>query len=328
MSGLGAERWAAIVLFAAAAVTPLVVRDTYILDSVILILLWGALSAAWNVAGGYAGQVSLGHAAFFGIGAYAAALMSARYGRSPWLGLAAGVLLSLGAGGMIGYLSNRLRGPYFALSTIAFAEVLKIVASRWRGFTAGSEGVPVPFRPGFWTLGLSHVAWLYLVLAVALVAYAVQVYLERSRVGYQLAGVREDEDAAEALGIATRRCRVQAIVVSAALTSACGSLWAQYVGFVDPSHVFSIDLSVRFALNSIIGGMGTAFGPFVGSLFITSLETYLRSISSWFSGVGSGFIGIYLIIYGVVLILIVRFAPEGMIGIAARLFARRARAHA
>jgi branched-chain amino acid transport system permease protein len=328
MSGLGPERWAAIVLFAAAAVTPLVVRDTYILDSVILILLWGALSAAWNVAGGYAGQVSLGHAAFFGIGAYAAALMSARYGRSPWLGLAAGVLLSLGAGGMIGYLSNRLRGPYFALSTIAFAEVLKIVASRWRGFTAGSEGVPVPFRPGFWTLGLSHVAWLYLVLAVALVAYAVQVYLERSRVGYQLAGVREDEDAAEALGIATRRCRVQAIVVSAALTSACGSLWAQYVGFVDPSHVFSIDLSVRFALNSIIGGMGTALGPFVGSLFITSLETYLRSISSWFSGVGSGFIGIYLIIYGVVLILIVRFAPEGMIGIAARLFARRARAHA
>jgi branched-chain amino acid transport system permease protein len=328
MTGLGAERWAAIVLFAAAAVTPLVVRDTYILDSVILILLWGALSAAWNVAGGYAGQVSLGHAAFFGIGAYAAALMSARYGRSPWLGLAAGVLLSLGAGAMIGYLSNRLRGPYFALSTIAFAEVLKIVASRWRGFTAGSEGVPVPFRPGFWTLGLSHVAWLYLVLAVALLAYAVQVYLERSRVGYQLAGVREDEDAAEALGIATRRRKVQAIVVSAALTSACGSLWAQYVGFVDPSHVFSIDLSVRFALNSIIGGMGTALGPFVGSLFITSLETYLRSISSWFSGVGTGFIGIYLIIYGVVLILIVRFAPEGMIGIAARLFARRARAHA
>jgi branched-chain amino acid transport system permease protein len=328
MSRLAPDRWAAIALFAAAAVTPVVVRDTYILDSVILILLWGALSAAWNVAGGYAGQVSLGHAAFFGIGAYAAALMSARYGQSPWLGLAAGVLLSLGAGAMIGYLSNRLRGPYFALSTIAFAEVLKIVASRWRGFTAGSEGVPVPFRPGFWTLGLSHVAWLYLVLAVALLAYAVQVYLERSRVGYQLAGVREDEDAAEALGIATRRRKVQAIVVSAALTSACGSLWAQYVGFVDPSHVFSIDLSVRFALNSIIGGMGTALGPFVGSLFITSLETYLRSISSWFSGVGTGFIGIYLIIYGVVLILIVRFAPEGMIGIAARLFARRARAHA
>ena len=325
MSRLGAERWAAIGLFGAAAVTPLVVRDTYILDSVILILLWGALAAAWNVAGGYAGQVSLGHAAFFGIGAYAAALTGARYGRSPWLGLAVGVLLSLGAGAIIGYLSNRLRGPYFALSTIAFAEVLRIVASRWRGFTAGSEGVPVPFRPGFWTLGLGHVAWLYLILVVALVAYGVQVYLERSRVGYQLAGVREDEDAAEALGIATRRRKVQAIVVSAALTSACGSLWAQYVGFVDPSHVFSIDLSIRFALNTIIGGMGTALGPFLGSLFITSLETYLRAT---FSGVAARFSGIYLIIYGVVLILIVRFAPQGLSGLAGRLRARTARAHA
>jgi branched-chain amino acid transport system permease protein len=309
MSRLGAERWAAIGLFGAAAVTPLVVRDTYILDSVILILLW----------------VSLGHAAFFGVGAYAAALTGARYGRSPWLGLAVGVLISLGAGAIIGYLSNRLRGPYFALSTIAFAEVLRIVASRWRGFTAGSEGVPVPFRPGFWTLGLGHVAWLYLILVVALVAYGVQVYLERSRVGYQLAGVREDEDAAEALGIATRRRKVQAIVVSAALTSACGSLWAQYVGFVDPSHVFSIDLSIRFALNTIIGGMGTALGPFLGSLFITSLETYLRAT---FSGVAARFSGIYLIIYGVVLILIVRFAPQGLSGLAGRLRARTARAHA
>ena len=320
-----AERWVAVALFAAAAVTPLVTRDTFLLDSVILILLWGALSAAWNVAGGYAGQVSLGHAAFFGIGAYAAALASARYAHSPWLGLLIGVLLSIGAGGIIGFLSNRLRGPYFALSTIAFAEVLKIVASRWRGFTSGSEGVPVPFRPGFATLGLGHVAWLYLILTTALLAYALQVYLERSRIGYQLAGVREDEDAAEALGIATRRRKVQAIVVSAALTSTCGSLWAQYVGFVDPQHVFSIDLSVRFALNAIIGGMGTALGPFLGSVLITTLETYLRAT---FSGVKAGFTGIYLIIYGVVLILIVRFAPEGLTGLAARWRTRSERAHA
>jgi len=325
MSRLAPDRWAAVAMFAVAALTPLVVRDAFLLDSVILILLWGALSAAWNVAGGYAGQVSLGHAAFFGIGAYAAALMSARYAQSPWLGLVVGVALSVVAGALIGYLSNRLKGPYFALSTIAFAEVLKIVASRWRGFTSGSEGVPVPYRPGFWTLGLGHVAWLYLILVVAVGCYALQVYLERSRVGYQLAGVREDEDAAEALGIATRRRKVQAIVLSAAMTSACGSLWAQYVGFVDPSHVFSIDLSVRFALNSIIGGIGTALGPFLGSLLITSLETYLRAT---FSGVEASFTGIYLIIYGVVLILIVRFAPDGLTGIAGRFWAWRARAHA
>jgi branched-chain amino acid transport system permease protein len=319
------ERWVAAALFTAAALTPVVVRDSFILDSLILILLWGALSAAWNVAGGYAGQVSLGHAAFFGIGAYAAGLMSARYHQSPWLGLLVGVALSLLAGGAIGFLSNRLKGPYFALSTIAFAEVLKIVASRWRGFTSGSEGVPVPFRPGFWTLGLTHVQWVYLALVVAILYYLVQVYLERSRIGYQLAGVREDEDAAEALGIATRRLKVRAVTLSAALTSMCGSLWAQYVGFVDPVHVFSIDLSVRFALNCIIGGIGTALGPFVGSILITSLETYLRAT---FSGMKAGFGGIYLIIYGVVLILVVRFAPEGLTGIAARLRLRRSHAAA
>ena len=194
-----------------------------------------------------------------------------------------------------------------------------------RGFTSGSEGVPVPFRPGFWTLGLGHVQWVYLALVVAIVYYLVQVYLERSRIGYQLAGVREDEDAAEALGIATRRRKVQAVTLSAALTSICGSLWAQYVGFVDPIHVFSIDLSVRFALNTIIGGIGTALGPFLGSILITSLETYLRAT---FSGMKAGFGGIYLIIYGVVLILVVRWAPEGLTGIAARFRVRRADAPA
>jgi len=321
----GLRRRGALLLFGLAALAPLVVRDAYFLDSLILILMWGALSAAWNVASGYAGQVSLGHAAFFGIGAYAAALVSARWGQSPWLGLLLGVALSIAAGAVIGYLSNRLRGPYFALSTIAFSQVLLIVASRWRTLTAGSEGIPVPFRPGFWTLGLSHVAWVYVALALALLYYGVEVYLERSRLGYRLAGVREDEDAAEALGIPTRRLKVLAVTLSAALTAVGGSLWAQYVGFVDPFYVFSIDLSIRFALNTIIGGTGTALGPFLGSILITSLETYLRAT---FSGVRTGFTGIYLIIYGAVLILVVRFLPEGLVGLARRARATPARAQA
>ena len=323
MGDLFRNRRGAVIFFGLAAITPVVVRDAYFLDSLVLILLWGALSAAWNVAGGYAGQVSIGHASFFGIGAYSAALMVVRFGRGPWLGMFVGVILSIGAGFIIGFLSNRLKGPYFALSTIAFSQVLLIGVSRWRGFTAGGEGIPVPFRPGLATLGLGHVGWVYMALAIALVCYAVEVYLERSRVGYQLAGVREDEDAAEALGIATRRLKVGAITLSAALTSVCGSLWAQYVGFVDPSYVFSVDLSVRFALNAIIGGMGTALGPFLGSLLITSLETYLRAT---FSGVKAGFTGIYLIIYGTALILVVRFVPEGLAGIATRVRMRRAHA--
>jgi len=315
----------ALVIFGLAAVTPLFVRDAYFLDTLILILLWGALSAAWNVAGGYAGQVSIGHASFFGIGAYAAALLGTRWQQSPWLGMLVGVLLSIAAGAAIGYLSNRLKGPYFALSTIAFSQVLLIVASRWRGLTSGSEGIPVPFRPGFGTLGLGHVAWAYLALAVAVLYWAIQVWLDHSRFGYRLAGVREDEDAAQALGIPARRLKVIAVTASAALTSVCGTLWAQYIGFVDASYVFSVDLSVRFALNAIIGGMGTAIGPFLGSILITSLETYLRAT---LSGLKSGLTGIYLIIYGTVLILVVRFAPDGLTGLATRLRARRVRVEA
>jgi len=321
----------ALVLFGVAAIVPLVVRDAFFLDSLVLVLLWGALSAAWNLAGGYAGQVSIGHASFFGIGAYAGALSVTRFHQSPWVGLLVGVAISIIVGVVIGVLSNRLKGPYFALSTIALSQVLLIAVSRWRGFTAGGEGIPVPFRPGFATLGLSHLAWVYMALVVAVLYYGAEVYLERSRIGYQLAGVREDEDAAEAIGIPTRRLKVIAITVSAALTSICGTLWAQYIGFVDPAYVFSVDLSVRFALNSIIGGLGTALGPFLGSILITLLETYLRAT---FSGVKTGFTGLYLVIYGAALIIVVRWAPDGLTGIAARLRARvvgrtrGARAHA
>jgi branched-chain amino acid transport system permease protein len=306
------RRAGALAFFAVAAAVPLAVRDQFFLDTLILILLWGALSAAWNVAGGYAGQVSLGHAAFFGLGAYSVAVLAVRWNLSVWAGLAVGALLSTLAGLVIGYLSNRLRGPYFALATIAFAQVLLIVASRWRGLTKGSEGIPVPFRPGFATLGFaSKVSWLYLALAFAVLVWLVEVYLERSRAGYQLAGVREDEEAAQALGIASRRLKVLAVAVSAALTSFGGALWAAYIGFVDPFYVFSLDLSILFALNAIIGGTGTAVGPFLGSLLITSLETYLRA---QFAGVRSGFTGLYLIIYGCLLIVFVRFLPQGLAG--------------
>ncbi|MGH7315976.1 MAG: branched-chain amino acid ABC transporter permease, partial [Candidatus Rokuibacteriota bacterium] len=138
----------AVVFFAGVGLAPLVVRDAFLLDGLVLILIWGTSAAAWNVAGGYAGQVSLGHSAFFGLGAYGAALLATRWDLSPWLGLAVGALVAMAIGLVIGYLSNRLRGPYFVLATIAFSQVLLIVGSRWRGFTAGSEGIPVPFRPG------------------------------------------------------------------------------------------------------------------------------------------------------------------------------------
>ena len=301
----------AVAFFVAAALAPVVVRDAFLLDGLILILLWGASAAAWNVAGGYAGQVSLGHAAFFGLGAYSAALLGTRWDVSPWIGLLVGAGLATALGFIIGFLSNRLRGPYFVLATIALSQVLLIVASRWRGFTSGSEGIPVPFRAGFWTLGIADKrVWVYLVLVLAALLYLVQLYLERSRRGYQLAAVREDEDAALSLGVPARRLKVAAIAVSAALTAACGTLWAQYVGFVDPYYVFSVDLSVRFCLAAILGGIGTPLGPFLGAALITVLETSLRAR---FGGIGAGLVGIYLIIYGVVLVVTMRFAPQGLL---------------
>lgn len=313
---------AAVAYFAAAGLAPLVVRDAFLLDGLVLILLWGASAGAWNVAGGYAGQVSLGHSAFFGLGAYGAALLVTRWSLSPWLGLVVGALAATASGLVIGFLSNRLRGPYFVLATIAFSQVLLIGASRWRGFTAGSEGIPVPFRPGFWTLGLvDKRVWVWIVLGLAVVVYLVQRYLEASRRGYQLAAVREDEDAALSLGVPARRLKVAAIAASAALTAAAGALWSQYVGFVDPIYVFSVDLSVRFALGAILGGLGTALGPFVGAALVTTLETYLRA---QFGGIGAGLVGIYLIIYGSVLILMMRFVPQGLTGWLGHLWRRRA----
>jgi branched-chain amino acid transport system permease protein len=302
----------AIAFFAAAGLAPLVVSDAFYLDTLVLILIWGCAAGAWNIAGGYAGQISLGHSAFFGLGAYAAALCGARWNISPWYGLLIGAALATAAGSAIGFLSNRLRGPYFVIATIAVSQVLLIGASRWRGFTAGSEGIPVPFRPGFWTLGIPDKRiWVWIVLALALAVYLVQVYLERSRRGYQLAAVREDEDAALALGVAARRLKVVAIAVSAAFTAVCGGLWAQYVGFVDPLYVFSVDLSVRFSLAAIIGGLGTALGPFLGSILVTIVETFLRA---QLGGLGSNLIGLYLIVYGAALVLMVRYAPRGLMG--------------
>jgi branched-chain amino acid transport system permease protein len=170
----------------------------------------------------------------------------------------------------------------------------------------------VPFRPGFWTLGIADKrVWVWIVLALAVLVYLVEVYLERSRRGYQLAAVREDEDAALSLGVPARRLKVAAICVSAAFTAAAGALWAQYVGFVDPFYVFSVDLSVRFALAAVVGGLGTALGPFLGAALVTIVETYLRA---QFGGIGGGLVGIYLIIYGGALIVIVRWVPQGLVG--------------
>ena len=306
--GWRGEHFPAGVLFAVALAIPLLTGNLFLQDAAIFILLWAGLAGAWNIAGGFAGQLSLGHAAFFGLGAYTSTLLKIHTGLSPWIGMLCGGALVVVASGFIAFAATRLRGPYFALVTIAFATVMQIVAARWYDFTRGNEGLSIPFEPSaanFMFAG--KLAWTLIVLCYVAGIYLLATWIGRSRFGYQLAGMREDDDAAQALGIDTRRLKVVAIALSAFLTALGGTFYAQYVGFVDPGYVFSIDLSVKFALMCIIGGMGTALGPVLGAVLITALEMALRA--KW----GGERSGLYLIVYGTLLIVVVRVMPEGLV---------------
>lgn len=315
------EHWLAAGLFAVALLIPLTSRNLYVQDALILVLLWASLGSAWNIASGYAGQLSLGHAAFFGLGAYSSTLLKHHLDISPWIGMLVGGVLVVFVSGFVAYAATRLRGPYFALVTVALAAVLQIIAARWQSVTGGNEGLPIAFRPGFENfIFAGKLSWTLIILAYLVCIYAFAVWLSKSRTGFQLIGMREDEQAAEALGVNSRRLKVLTIAVSAFLTALGGSFYAQYVGFVDPAYVFSFDLSVKFALVCIIGGMGTPLGPILGAILITVLEMYLRA--HW----GGERSGLYLIVYGTLLVIVVRFMPEGLVVGVPRLF-RQPRRH-
>ena len=302
---------------AVAILVPLASDNLFLQDATILILLWAGLASAWNIAGGFAGQISLGHAAFFGLGAYTSTLLRLHFGLSPWLGMLCGGALVMLTSGFIAFAATRLRGPYFSLVTLAFAAVVQIIAARWYGLTRGNEGLSIPFEPGLGNfMFAAKLPWTLIVAGYVLLVYAVSVWIARSRFGFQLAGMREDEDAAQAIGIDTRLLKVAAIALSAFLTALGGSFYAQYVGFLDPGYALSFDLSIKFALMCIIGGLGTPLGPILGAVMITTLEMYLRA--KW----GGGRSGLYLVVYGALLILIVRVMPIGLVRGIPQLLAR------
>jgi len=288
-------------------VAPLTTSNNYYLDIIIQILMWGAAATAWNIVGGYAGQFSLGHAAFFGIGAYTSSLLFVVMGVSPWIGMLAGAALSGLFALVIGYLSVRLRGPFFTLATIALAEVLQIVAIYWRSLTGGGAGLLVPFTPGLATFMFeSKRTYAYVGVGFLLAMLGASYAIERSRIGYYLVAIREEEEAARALGVRVLWMKLAAIVVSAFFTSLIGSFYAQYTLWLEPPYTFSLDLSIQFSLMAIIGGLGTWFGPLLGAALITPLNLFLRA---WFGEVASG---LYLVFYGVALVLVVLFMKQGI----------------
>jgi branched-chain amino acid transport system permease protein len=282
--------------------------NRFLQDATIVILLWAGLASAWNIAGGFAGQLSLGHAAFFALGAYTSTLLKLHWDLSPWFGMIVGGVLAIAISGFMAYAAVRLRGPYFGLVTIAFATVLQIIAARWYSLTRGNEGLTIPFRPGFSNFMFADkLSWTIVVLGYVVIVYGFSVWLSQSRMGFQMAGMREDEEAARALGVHSLKLKVIAIAISAFFTALGGTFYAQYVGFIDPAYVFSFDLSIKFALICIIGGLGTSLGPILGAIIITALEMYLRA--KW----GGGRSGFYLMVYGALLMVVVRVMPEGLI---------------
>ena len=278
-------------------------------DVVIQTYLWAGLAIAWNVAGGYAGLISFGHAAFFGLGAYTSTILSVHVGITPWFGIWAGALLSAAFGALLALVCARLRGPFFILSTLAAAEVVRIAALNWASLTGGAEGLSIlPVTSVANMVFASKTTYAILMLGYLVVSYVLTKVLEGARYGLYLFAIRDDEDAAGAAGVNPLFVRTGAMGLSAFFTAIGGSLFAQYFQFLDPTHVLSPELSFQFALLPALGGLGTAIGPVLGSIAITPLSEMLRA------QLGSAAAGLHLAIYGGVLVVVMLYFPSGIAG--------------
>jgi branched-chain amino acid transport system permease protein len=303
-----------LVLLAGCIALALANIPTSFLDIVVLAFLWAGLASAWNIAGGYAGMISFGHAAFFGIGAYTSTILLLNFNLSPWIGLWVGGIVSAICAAILALICARLRGPFFILSTLAAAEVVRIIALNWSALTGGPEGLSIMPVPDLANMVFgSKATYAWLMLAYLVFVYALTKFLEASRYGYYLFAVRDDEDAAGAAGINPLLVRVAAMALSAALTGIGGSLFAQYFLYLDPTFLISPELSFHVALLAAVGGLGTAIGPVLGSFLITPLSELLRAY------LGNSAAGLHLVIYSAGLIVVMLYFPGGIAGAIARL---------
>jgi len=280
---------------------PVATQSPYLLHMFILSLLWITLGQSWNLLGGYTGQISYGHAAFFGVGAYTTAIM-VKSGQSPataWWGLLLGGLAAAVVGALIGWICFRLRGSYFALSVLALSEVLRLVAVNFRQLTNGAEGIL--FIPAF----TQKTYYYYIALALAAVNFGVIRWVMRSKPGYYFLAIREDQDCAESLGIDTTRYKLFSLLISSFFTGAAGAFYMNYMGFIDPGIVFSIpDISIMMILVTMLGGAATMWGPAVGAVIFILVSEIFRV---W---VGAG----HLLFFGVLIVAIIIYFPSGIVG--------------
>ena len=333
-------------VLAALLAVPRFVESPYALHMMILLFLSVSQGQSWNILGGYAGQHSVGHAAYFGVGAYATMMLMHTRQVVPWVGVWAGVAVVVVVALAIGSICFRLRGPYFVLASIAVAEIMRLSAINLTGLTNGAEGILATEIPAF-KLGervvtdfLTKVPFYYIGLFLALLTIGITWLVQHSKLGYFFQAIREDQDAAHSLGISISLYKNIGLVISAVLTSLAGSFYGIYVGFVDPPTVLGLDVSVQIMLICIIGGMGTLWGPVLGSLVLVPLSEALRSNMITDLLVKTGLVsaeskvGLFLkenlshahvLLYGVLVVLVILFMPDGLMGFVRKLGARRKR---
>ncbi len=304
-----------LVALGAALVIPFVFSAPRDVNVAILVLLFATLGTAWNLLGGYAGQISFGHAVFFGAGAYTSTLLLLRLGVSPWLGMLAGAAVAVALALLIGLPTFRLTGHYFAIATLVVGEIVATVVTNAEPL-GGARGLFPPILPS----GLANfefhearVPYYFVALALYALALATTWLVERHRLGYYLRAIREDEQAAKSVGVSVLNYKLAAAALSAALTALAGTFYAQYVLFIDPESVFPLAVSVRIALVSILGGVGRAQGPLLGAAVLVPLQELTRF---QFGGTGRG---ADLVVYGALIVLISVLQPGGLVAVADRL---------
>ena len=306
-----------LIVTAAIACIPFLGASNVTLNFLIVALLIALAGQGWNILGGYGGQYSFGHAAFFGTGAYVNAILQVRYGVNAWLGFVAGIAAGALVGAIIGSLAFRsgLKGSYFALVTLAFAEVLRIVASV-TPITGAGVGtlIKLDLRPEAFQFQ-SRAVFFWIILVLVSVSLLIAAWLEQTRFGAWLTAIRENEDSARALGVDVFSVKLRAMILSAAITASAGCFYAQYFLFVDSTIAFGSWISVEALLAPIVGGSGTVLGPLVGALVVRVLGEAAKLVAGDAPGID-------LAIYGAALVGVVAFAPHGIVGLATSLSAR------
>jgi branched-chain amino acid transport system permease protein len=289
--------------------------SSYLLHVVILILYFSFLGSAWNIVSGYAGQFSFGHSAFFGVGAYLSSLLYVKSGISPWIGMLVGAVFAAGLGGFIGYLTFRykLKGAFFALSTFAFSEMLRIIALNW-SITGKAMGILIPLKEGGSLQAFQFIdklSYYYIIVLMVLCVLSVSYGLDHSKLGYYFKAIREDEEAAGSLGINILKYKTIALAISAFFAALGGTFYAQYMFYIDPDIAFGTNVTIEMILRTMLGGVGTVFGPLIGSAVLESMAEVIRSFLGEYKGVS-------LMLYAAMLIFVMIFFPHGLMGLVRR----------